>query len=116
MHGGRPPDAWRISMLLPLLAVLACSTAQTPRSGETASQQAQDQRTRERVAAATQRAKEKSEELGQKLDIAGERLAEKARAAAQGVKDGLHRDKYPLDLNSAPESDLSALPSLNPND
>ena len=110
------PGAFRVLMLLPFLAGVSCSTTQKPQADQTATEQAQDQGTRERVADATEKAKEKSQELGQKLDAAGERLQEKAHAVAQGVKEGWRRDKYPLDLNSAPASDRSRLPGLTQDD
>ena len=40
----------------------------------------------------------------------------RCKGEAQGVKEGWRRDKYPLNLNSAPESDLSHLPGLTQDD
>jgi len=110
------PGAFRVLILVLLLGAVSCSTTRNPQAGQTATEQSKDQRTREKVADATQRAKERSQELGQKLDTAGERVQEKAQAVAQGVKEGWRRDKYPLNLNSAPESELSHLPGLTQDD
>jgi DNA uptake protein ComE-like DNA-binding protein len=76
-------------------------------------QQARDENTRNEVANATTRAKDESLKLAQKLDDAGQKLEHQAGVVAQGVREGLNRGKYPLDLNSAPESDLAQLPGLS---
>jgi DNA uptake protein ComE-like DNA-binding protein len=116
MHRSRITTCWQAAVLVASLGLPGCTTVQTTPQHEVGSQQAQDQRTREKVADATERAKERSQELGEKLDAAGQRLSEQARAVAQGVKEGLHRDNYPLNLNSAPESDLDHLPGLTRED
>ena len=116
MHRRDINTCWLTAVLLASLTLLGCASVQTTPEHETTSQQAQDQRTREKVAGATEKAKERSQELGEKLDAAGQRLSEQAHAVAQGVKDGLHRDKYPLNVNSAPESDLDHLPGLTRDD
>ena len=55
-----------------LFSMMACSRVEQPQeqTSQTQTQEAQDQKTREKVADATQKIKEKSEELGQKVDTA----------------------------------------------
>jgi DNA uptake protein ComE-like DNA-binding protein len=76
-------------------------------------QRARDERTRDEVAKATERAKPELEEAGRKLGEAAHDAADEARAVAQGVRDGLNDGQHPLvDLNSASESDLLNLPGV----
>src|ERR1700682_4090675 len=94
-----------------LLGTMACSRSdqsQEPTS-QTQTNDAQDQKTREKVADATQKIKEQSEEIGQKMDTVAKKVEEKAKVVAQGVKEGWSRDKYPLDLNSAATEQLQSL-------
>jgi DNA uptake protein ComE-like DNA-binding protein len=77
-------------------------------------QRARDDKTRDEVAKATERAKPAIEDAGRKLGEAAHDAADEARAAAQGVQDGWNNGQHPLvDLNSASESDLLALPGIN---
>jgi DNA uptake protein ComE-like DNA-binding protein len=77
-------------------------------------QRARDERTREEVARATERAKPAIEDAGRQLGEAAHQAADQARAAAEGVHDGWADGKRPLvDINSAPESELLELPGIN---
>jgi DNA uptake protein ComE-like DNA-binding protein len=77
-------------------------------------QRARDERTREEVAKATERAKPAIEDAGRQLGEAAHDAAAEARAAAQGVRDGWNNGQHPLvDLNSASESQLLDLPAIN---
>jgi len=77
-------------------------------------QRARDERTRDEVAKATERAKPAIEEAGRELGKAAHEAADEARAAAQGVRDGWTTGQHPLlDLNSASESQLLDLPGIN---
>jgi DNA uptake protein ComE-like DNA-binding protein len=77
-------------------------------------QRARDERTREEVAKATERAKPAIEDASRKLGEAAHDAAAEARAAAQGVRDGWNNGQHPLiDLNSASESQLLDLPGIN---
>jgi DNA uptake protein ComE-like DNA-binding protein len=103
---------WRIAALMfcavsaTLLALSGCNF-----SGE--DQRERDERTRDEVAKATERAKPQLEEAGRKLGHAAEVAAEEAHAAAQGVRDGWRDGRHPLvDLNSASERDLLDLPGI----
>lgn len=77
-------------------------------------QRARDEKTRDEVAKATERAKPAIEDASRKLGEAAHDAADQARAAAEGVREGWNnRDHQPLDLNSASESDLLNLPGIN---
>jgi DNA uptake protein ComE-like DNA-binding protein len=73
-----------------------------------------DERTRDEVAKATERAKPAIEDAGRQLGKAAHEAADQARAAAEGVRDGWKNGQHPLlDLNSASESQLLDLPGIN---
>jgi DNA uptake protein ComE-like DNA-binding protein len=93
--------------ILVIAACVGCSTADPD-------QRARDERTRDEVAKATERAKPAIEDAGRKLGEAAHDAAAEARAAAQGVRDGWNNGQHPLvDLNSASESQLLDLPGIN---
>src|SRR4029077_5954741 len=90
-----------------ILATAACNTNDPD-------QRARDERTRDEVAKATERAKPAIEDAGRELCKAAHEAADQARAAAQGVRDGWTNGQHPLlDLNSASESQLLDLPGIN---
>jgi DNA uptake protein ComE-like DNA-binding protein len=77
-------------------------------------QRARDEKTRDEVAKATERAKPAIEDAGRKLGEAAHDAADQARAAAEGVREGWNNGQHPLvDLNSASESQLLDLPGIN---
>jgi DNA uptake protein ComE-like DNA-binding protein len=77
-------------------------------------QRARDEKTREEAAKATEQAKPALEEAGRKIDEAARDAAHQAKAAVQGVRDGLRDSSRPLlDLNSASEEDLRTLPGID---
>jgi DNA uptake protein ComE-like DNA-binding protein len=77
-------------------------------------QRARDEKTRDEVAKATERAKPAIEDAGRKLGEAAHDAADEARAAAEGVREGWNNGQHPLlDLNSASESQLLDLPGIN---
>jgi DNA uptake protein ComE-like DNA-binding protein len=76
-------------------------------------QRARDEKTREDVAKATERAKPAIEDAGRKIGEVAHDAADQARAAAQGVRDGWNASHHgPIDLNSATESQLMDLPGI----
>jgi DNA uptake protein ComE-like DNA-binding protein len=84
---------------------------------DAAAQKERDQKTREEVANAVENAKPKLEEAGRKVGEAAKTAAEDAQAAAQGVKDGWNRGGHgSVNLNTASESDLAALPGISERD
>jgi DNA uptake protein ComE-like DNA-binding protein len=76
-------------------------------------QRARDEKTRDEVAKATEKAKPVLQEAGRELKKAADEVAEQAHAAVEGAKEGWERsDKKALDLNSATETELVALPGI----
>ena len=77
-------------------------------------QRARDEKIRDDVAKATERAKPAIEDAGRQIGEAAHEAAHEARAAAEGVRDGLNNGQHPLvDLNSASESQLLDLPGID---
>jgi len=77
-------------------------------------QRSREERTRDEVAKATERAKPAVEEAGRKIDNAAHEAAREARAAAQGAREGWQKGRNaPIDLNSASERDLLTLPGIS---
>ena len=94
------------------VALLTCAVALVAAAGcnlSPSDQRARDEKTRDEVAKATERAKPVIEEAGRKLGEA----AREAGAAAQGVRDGL-KDGQPslVDVNSATEGQLLDLSGI----
>jgi DNA uptake protein ComE-like DNA-binding protein len=108
MPSSRRLSAWTLGWAtLVLAACVGCSTNDPD-------QRARDERTRDEVAKATERAKPVIEDAGRKLGEAAHDAAAEARAAAQGVRDGWNNGRHVLvDLNSASESQLLDLPGIN---
>jgi DNA uptake protein ComE-like DNA-binding protein len=80
-------------------------------------QKERDEKTREEVARATENAKPKLQEAGRKAGEAARSAAETARATAEGVREGWNRGKNgTVDLNSANQAELTALPGISSND
>jgi DNA uptake protein ComE-like DNA-binding protein len=78
-----------------------------------ADQRERDEKTRDEVAKATERAKPAIEDASRQLGEAARAAAEEARAAAQGVKEGWHNgQRAPMDINSATEAQLLQLPGI----
>jgi DNA uptake protein ComE-like DNA-binding protein len=88
-----------------------------PNSASEQAQRERDQKTRDEVARATERAKPVIQEAGKELGRAAAEVAEQAHAAAQGVEEGWKRGgNKVLDLNSAGESELTDLPGITRDD
>jgi DNA uptake protein ComE-like DNA-binding protein len=103
-----------LSALAVLLALAGC--------GPSANQSEQDRRqrdekTREEVAKATERAKPEIQAAGRALGRAAETAVEDAHAAAQGIREGWNeRNHDPVNLNSATEEALFDLPGIGQSD
>jgi DNA uptake protein ComE-like DNA-binding protein len=99
-----------------LLVLQGCSRFQgQPRSEQ--SQQSSDERTREKAADATERAKRETTAAVKELNDEAEALAHKARVAAQGIKQGWNTDQHPVvDVNEASEHQLLELPGVSTQD
>ena len=92
------------------IALLAGSTGCNFNSDD---QRARDEKTRDAVAKATERAKPAIQEAGHELDEAAHEAAHEVKAAAQGVRDGLNNSQHsPVDVNSATEDQLLELPGI----
>ena len=80
----------------------------------TADQRARDERTRDEVAKATERAKPALEEAGRKIGKAASEAADQAQAAAEGVREGWDRGGHHLvNVNVASEDELAELPGIS---
>jgi len=80
-------------------------------------QATQDKQTREKVADATEKAKEESQKAAHQFDEAALAAEHEAKVAAEGVKEGWNRDRAgKVDLNSATTTELRELPGLNERD
>jgi DNA uptake protein ComE-like DNA-binding protein len=108
----------KIVMTLCCVALLTagfvgCSSKRTQSSNN----ESQDQKTREKVAQATEKAKEASKQLADKADQAAKDLAHKAEIVKEGVKQGWNQDaSRPVNLNSASEAELQSLPGIRQED
>lgn len=106
-----------MSLKLPLRATaLICAVASVAAAGcnlSPSDQRARDEKTRDEVAKATERAKPVIKEAGRKVGGAAQEAAHEARAAAEGVRDGL-KDGQPslVDVNCATEGQLLDLPGI----
>jgi len=87
----------------------ACGCGSSPED-----QRARDERTRDTVAKATERAKPAIEEAGRKIDEAAHEAAHDVRAAAEGARDGWKNAPHALvDVNHASEAELATLPGIS---
>lgn len=77
-------------------------------------QRARDERTRDAVAKATQRAKPAIEEAGRKIGEAAHEAAHDVRAAAEGAREGWKNGPHALvDVNHATENEFASLPGIS---
>ena len=112
---------WR-SMCHVLLAVViatslaGCGLLQSDNQTD-AQKRENEQKTRDEMAKATEKAKPELRKAGEELKEAAKTAAGQAKAAAQGMKEGWERGRsHKLDLNSANENELSALPGVTRRD
>jgi DNA uptake protein ComE-like DNA-binding protein len=79
-----------------------------------ADQRAREERTRDEVAKATERAKPALEEAGRKIEKAANEAADQAQAAAEGVREGWdHGGHHLVNVNAASEDQLVGLPGIS---
>jgi DNA uptake protein ComE-like DNA-binding protein len=81
-----------------------------------ADKRAREEKTRDEVAKATERAKPVLEDAGRKIGKAAAEAADEAQAAAEGVKEGWQRGRRPVNVNTARESELTDLPGIGVRD
>jgi DNA uptake protein ComE-like DNA-binding protein len=80
-------------------------------------ERSREERTRDEVAKATERAKPALEDAGRKIGKAAAEAADQAQAAAEGVREGWNRGKAHLvNVNDASESELVELPGIGHRD
>ncbi|HXJ94764.1 MAG TPA: helix-hairpin-helix domain-containing protein [Terriglobia bacterium] len=97
-----------------LLAVFVLSLSACSSRSRAQNQATQDEQTRERVADATEKAKQESQKAAQQVDAAAQEAEHEAKVAAEGVKEGWNRDQgRKVDLNAATETQLRRLPGLS---
>jgi DNA uptake protein ComE-like DNA-binding protein len=84
---------------------------------DSSDERAREERTRDEVAKATERAKPALEDAGRKIGKAAAEAADEAQAAAEGVREGWSRGKSHLvNVNDAAESELVELPGITHRD
>lgn len=84
---------------------------------DSADERSSEERTRDEVAKATERAKPALEDAGRKIGKAAAEAADQAQAAAEGVREGWSRGKTHLvNVNDASESQLVELPGIGHRD
>lgn len=103
-----------LALVSSLAALLACGCTWNRDSEDERTRQ---ERTRDDVAKATERAKPALEDAGRKIGKAAAEAADQAQAAAEGVREGWNRGKSHLvNVNDAPESELVELPGIGHRD
>lgn len=101
-----PARAAMFACVIALFIAAACSYSSDD-------QRTRDEKTRDEVAKATERAKPAIERAGHELDDAVHEAAHEAGAAARGVHDGWNNGQHSLvDVNSATEGQLLELPGI----
>ena len=99
--------------LFPIVVLCATLAGCSLFSSDNRDRRERDEKTRDEVAKATEKAKPVLQEAGRELKKAADEVAEQAHAAVEGAKEGWERsDKKALDLNSATETELVALPGI----
>jgi DNA uptake protein ComE-like DNA-binding protein len=81
-----------------------------------ADKRAREEKTRDEIAKATERAKPVLEDAGRKIGKAAAEAADEAQAAAEGVREGWERGRHPVNVNTASESELTGLPGISVRD
>src|ERR1700686_710620 len=106
-HMRKPPVI--VFALVLLIDLVGCDY-----NGNSADQGAREERTRDEVAKATERAKPALEEAGRQIGKAASEAADQAQAAAEGVREGWDRGGHHLvNVNAATEDELAELPGLS---
>jgi DNA uptake protein ComE-like DNA-binding protein len=92
-----------------LVGLSNCATNETDQQRKN-----RENRTRDEVAKATERAKPKIQEAGREVGRVAEEAAREARAFAEGVRQGwLSGGHHLINTNSASESELMELPNIS---
>jgi len=104
--------------LLVVIALSGCGYSRASRDTQNEPQQQRsEEKVRDQVAKATERAKPEVQRLARNLGYVLKKAAELAWAAAEGVWQGWHSSgSQMIDVNSASETDLPKLPGLSQED
>ncbi len=105
---------WKICLLGSFAFALGCNNIN--RSSDSDDRRTRDEKTRDEVAAATERAKPALQDAGRKIGKAAAEAADEAQAAAEGVREGWNRNHAPINVNVASENELTTLPGIGPRD
>jgi DNA uptake protein ComE-like DNA-binding protein len=98
-----------VSAVLPCFGILLL-TAGCTWNRDSVDERSREEKTRDEVAKATERAKPALEDAGRKIGKAAAEAADEAQAAAEGVREGWSRGKSHLvNVNAATESELVEL-------
>lgn len=81
-----------------------------------ANEEERDARIRDEAAKAAEKAKPAIQEAAKKAGEAARTAAEEAKAAAQGAREGWERSSHRVDVNSATEDQLAAVPGISRRD
>lgn len=81
-----------------------------------ADKRTREEKTRDEVAKATERAKPALEDAGRKIGKAAAEAADEAQAAAEGVREGWERGHRSVNVNTATENELAGLPEISVRD
>jgi DNA uptake protein ComE-like DNA-binding protein len=107
----------RINLVAICALVLAFAAGGCTSNRDSDDQRTREERTRDEVAKATERAKPALEDAGRKIGKAAAEAADQAQAAAEGVREGWNRGKSHLvNVNEAAESELVELPGIGRRD
>jgi DNA uptake protein ComE-like DNA-binding protein len=110
-------NAERISLTAILAAAVLLSGGCNWNGNSADDDRARQERTRDEVAKATEKAKPALEDAGRKIGAAAAEAADEAQAAAEGVREGWKRGAHALvDINSASEGELATLPGIDHRD
>jgi DNA uptake protein ComE-like DNA-binding protein len=109
---------WTVGSLLGVVLLAGGCTW----NGNSDDERAREQRTRDEVARATEKAKPALQDAGREIGKAAAVAADEAQAAAEGVREGWRRGKdspskdSPVDINAASEAELLTLPGIGHRD
>jgi DNA uptake protein ComE-like DNA-binding protein len=103
LHG-----AMAMMMVLAMMAAIGCASETDQQRRDREAKMRQD------AADVTEKAKPALQAAGKEINQAADRVAEDAKAAAQGAKDGWTKDHPSLiNLNTAAPEDLTGLPGVD---
>lgn len=103
-------------MISVLILGLGCLTGCNFNGSSEADKRAREEKTRDEVARATERAKPVLEDAGRKIGKVAAEAADQAQAAAEGVREGWERGHRLVNVNTASLGELTGLPGISVRD